>query len=269
MIEEIWKDIKDYEGLYQVSNFGNVKRVRSNILKNQIRKDGYEYVTLCKHNKRSKFLVHRLVAEAFLDKNNFKCMPYENRQEIDLDTLQVNHILDDFENKRNNNINNLEWCTSKYNCNYGNRNSKLAQITPKKAQHNKEMCKTVYQYDLNGNLIQKWESAVEVEKQLGYASSNVASCCRGKYSTMYGYAWRYEICSKNDIINEINNKYLSISKTVMQYDMHNNFIKEWKSSQEVKRQLGYNPTQIINCCNGKAKTGYGFIWKYKDKEGVI
>ena len=132
-MEEIWKDIPDFEGLYQVSNLGNVRvldryvnsAIRNNdkvkrkgkILK-QYNKRGYLQVSLIKNHKRYYFSVHRLVAMAFLP--NPDNLP------------QVNHK---DENPLNNNLFNLEWCTAKYNCNYGNRNSKIYNRTSFRKGH--------------------------------------------------------------------------------------------------------------------------------------
>lgn len=133
MNEEIWKDIKGYEGFYQVSNHGRIKalaRERNNqysnkeiILKQSNDGKGYLQVILNKNKKRKGFKVHRLVAETFLKKDTFKSMPNEQKENINIEELQVNHI-DEF-NKQNNNVNNLEWCTRLYNCNYGTRNKRV------------------------------------------------------------------------------------------------------------------------------------------------
>lgn len=118
-MQEIWKDIDGYEGLYQVSNKGRVKRVagivkreqkgklpayqpiKEKILKAGIRKDNYLTVALCKNGKGTSYLVHRLVATAFI--------PNYNNYPV------INHI---DENKQNNDFRNLEWCTSEYNNTY-------------------------------------------------------------------------------------------------------------------------------------------------------
>ena len=112
---EIWKDIKNYEGIYQINNFGKIKSAykKGNNCNNKILKvsytyNGYERVGLSKNNKTKKYLVHRLVAETFIpNPNNYPCINHKD------------------ENKQNNNINNLEWCTRSYNINYGNRNNNL------------------------------------------------------------------------------------------------------------------------------------------------
>ena len=105
-MNEIWKDIVGYEGLYQVSNLGNVKRI--NFFKKErfvipcSNGSGYLYVSLSKNNKRKNFYIHRLVATAFIE--NHDNLPVINHKD---------------ENRSNNSVDNLEWCTQKYNCNYG------------------------------------------------------------------------------------------------------------------------------------------------------
>lgn len=102
MTDEIWRDIDGYEGLYQVSNFGRVKRFYKTkpprILKQSISQNGYPNVNLCKDNSRQLQLVHRLVATAFIPNPDGK--------------PQINHRDGD---KRNNHAGNLEWCTAKEN----------------------------------------------------------------------------------------------------------------------------------------------------------
>ena len=120
-MDEIWKDITGYEGIYQVSNYGNVKAVartlndgrfrKERMLKPYIDRDGYKKATLWYGNNPQKhYFVHRLVALAFIDNpDNYP---------------QINHK---DENPANNHVENLEWCDVRYNINYGNRNIKMAQ----------------------------------------------------------------------------------------------------------------------------------------------
>lgn len=165
---ETWKDIKGYEGLYQVSNCGNVFGKRKEI-KQFKDKGGYLKVTLTDGNKLKSFGVHRLVAQAFIP--NPDNLP------------QVNHK---DENKENNCVDNLEWCTAKYNSNYGTRNRRKSQsmINGKKA-------KTVYQYSIDGQFIREWPSLSEIQRQLGFFESNICKCTLGQRKTAYGYIWKY------------------------------------------------------------------------------
>lgn len=167
MNNEIWKDIKEYEGLYQVSNLGRIKSLKfgkEKILKPINHTGGYLCVDLSKNNKRLYVKIHRLVAEAFIP----------NPENL----LQVNHK---DENKKNNCVDNLEWCTPQYNSCYGTRLQRFSSNKKKK----------VFQFDLNGNFIREWKSAVDIEKEIGLEKTNIRSCCRGEIRKAYGFIWRY------------------------------------------------------------------------------
>ena len=179
MKNEIWKDIKGYEGYYQVSNFGRVKSIErkvnkwdgirtinERILKQNLSHNGYYFVSLSKNGKRRTYRVNRLVAEAFIP--NPDNLPQVNHKE---------------ENKLNNNVENLEWCTSKYNNNYGTHNDKIS----------KRLSKPVLQLDKNGNFIKLWESIMSIERETGFFQGSISNCCKGKYKTSYGYKWKYNI----------------------------------------------------------------------------
>ena len=172
---EIWKDIKGYEGLYQVSNLGRVKSLDYNRMgverllvcrKNMM---GYLQVVLCKDSKHKHHQVHRLVAQAFIPN------PYG--------LPQVNHK---DECKTNNVETNLEWCNAKYNCNFGTRNERRA----------KAQSKAVYQYAKDGSLVKSYSSAREAERRTGYDNGNIVKCCNGKYKQAYGYLLSYEPINK-------------------------------------------------------------------------
>ena len=105
--KEIWKDIKGFEGHYQVSNFGRVKSIKfrkERILKPANNGCGYLYVNLSKNGKYNIYLIHRLVALIFISNPN--------------NLPEINHRDED---KTNNKVENLEWCDRKYNMNYGTR----------------------------------------------------------------------------------------------------------------------------------------------------
>ena len=170
-MQEIWKPVKDFEGLYQVSNYGRVKRLpkmintninnsNSRCLKEKILKalnNGKDYLSvfLVKDNEKKCCKIHRLVAEAFIEnENNYNF---------------INHK--DY-NRKNNCVDNLEWCSLQYNNEYS---------------HNK----SVYQKDLNDKTIKKWKSIIEASKKLQINNKNITSCCKNKRKTAGGYKWKY------------------------------------------------------------------------------
>ena len=177
-MQEIWKDIKGYEGLYQVSNFGRIANKKYKIKTNELYKNGYLYVDLYKYNKRKRMLVHRLVAKAFISNPN--------------NLPQVNHIDG---NKENNNVENLEWCTCSYNLKEAYR---LELRKPSRAMLGKKgiKCpnsKKINQYDLNGNFIKLWHSTMDIERELKIKHDSISNCCKHKksYKTAGGYKWEY------------------------------------------------------------------------------
>ena len=178
MKNEEWRDVVGYEGLYQVSSEGRVKSLerkvphcsggeriqKERILKPVVRGDGYLKVDLCAGGKPKRFLVHRLVCEAFHDNP-------ENK-------LDVNHIN---ENKTDNRACNLEWCTRIENCNHGTRNVRMAIAKSR----------PIAQYTLNGKLLKVWPSAKEVGSQTGFSRGNICKAAKGRYKQAYGYIWKY------------------------------------------------------------------------------
>lgn len=176
---EVWKDVVGYEGLYKVSNKGNVmsceryvntcgggkRLVESKILKPFKCPGGYQEVNLWKNNKMKTTMIHRIVAKAFLEN------PYS--------LPEVNHK---DENKENNSVDNLEWCTSKYNANYGTRNARMIEQKP---------TKPVFMMDKSGNVIKKFNSLGDASREMGFDISAIIRVCKGKQKTSGGYKWSY------------------------------------------------------------------------------
>ena len=163
-----------------IGRFPNGKR-----LSKQIDKLGYERVCLMKDKRLKHILVHRLVGETFIpNKTTFKSMPDENRDEIDLDKLEINHK---DENKLNNYVSNLEWCTHKYNSNYGTRTARIIPQTIDKTR------RPIDQYTMDGMLIKEWYSTNEAARTLGLIQQNITKCCQGKRKSVGGYVWKYHI----------------------------------------------------------------------------
>ena len=173
--EEIWKDVVGYEGLYQVSNLGRVKSLfrYKKILKQFEDNKGYLRVTLYKNNKSKSIKVHRLVATAFIpNPNNYDCINHKD------------------ENKTNNNVENLEFCSFYYNLMYGTRVQRIS----------KKNNKPILQFDLKGNFVKEFESITQASKELNNSLNNISQCCLGRSRTSKGYIFRFkddkEILSK-------------------------------------------------------------------------
>lgn len=183
MSEEIWKDIDGYEGYYQVSSLGRVRSLdrtvvnrngverfqRGKILIPALNGHGYYFVVLSKNNKQKDSVIHRLVAKAFLP--NPDNLP------------QVNHIN---EVKTCNRVDNLEYCTQQYNLAYGTGRQRCSR-----SQLNGKRSKKIYQYTIDGELVNIFPSSHECERN-GYNRAHIYQCCIGKYKQHKGYIWRYE-----------------------------------------------------------------------------
>jgi hypothetical protein len=183
MQEEIWKDIPDYEGYYQVSNLGRVKSLpkkwgRGNgYVKPEFFKkickyfDGYEYTQLSIGTHRKKHKIHRLVAIAFIPNPEKK--------------PQVNHINGV---KHDNRVVNLEWATQSENI----KHAYLYKLqTPKKGRENK-LSKPIIQYDINGLEINRYGSIREATRVFGGNIKCYRKNLQGVTKTYMGYVWIFE-----------------------------------------------------------------------------
>ena len=180
---EIWQKINGFENLYKISTYGRIKSLgngkstnsntkQERILKTNYSKTGYEKAKLFKDGKRYYFSVHRLVALTFLDNK-------ENKKE-------VNHK-DGI--KCNNNVSNLEWVTSSENQLHAFKNG----LQKSKIGKDHAQSKPIAQFDLDGNLIRKFECIKQVKRELGFNSFGIIKCCKKekKYKTAYKYKWEY------------------------------------------------------------------------------
>ena len=180
-MKEIWKDIKGYEGRYQVSSLGRVYSNKSNIIrKPKSNKDGYLEVSLWKNGKSHTFLIHRLVAEHFIPNiNNKTC---------------VNHI----NSKRDDNkVNNLEWVNIQENnihaLKYGNRdyssNEHMSKMGRKRWENK---LKAIEMYDKNYNFIREFKDSKEASEKTGIKRAYITDVCSGQQNSTHGYIFRYK-----------------------------------------------------------------------------
>lgn len=174
---EEWKDIDGYEEKYQISNYGRVKTLYDIKWNKKIYKEKilsakttgkYLHVSLSKKSIKKNFLIHRLVASAFLlNPCNYSIVNHKD------------------ENKKNNYVDNLEWCTYTYNNNYGKRNKKAKE----------KLSIKINQYDLKGNYIKTWNSMNDAIRY--YHNNHICNVCKKQRKSACGYKWEY--ANKEDI----------------------------------------------------------------------
>lgn len=177
-MQEIWKDIEEFKGIYQISNYGRIKRLSYSIIrKNGVKQSweekilkptkdssGYYGIRSCtKHIGKSKTLrIHRLVAKSFIENpENLPCVNHKDG------------------NKLNNRVENLEWCTYSHNIRHAIENN--LNKTRKK----------VNQYDLQGNYIATYNSIREAERKTGTRNTGINCCLHSVYKCSNGYKWSY------------------------------------------------------------------------------
>ena len=184
-MEEIWKDIAGYEGLYQVSSLGRVKcleriyycgdkhskRIQEEVIMSPTSVKGYIRLSLSKEGKRSSYLIHRLVAETFIP------IPSNLMHLCGTRRLQVNHK---DENLLNNSVDNLEWCDASYNVNYGSRNKKVSFQNTNGKKSKPVLC-------VETGII--YPSQKEVERALGFPQGDISACCK-RQGKSHGYTWK-------------------------------------------------------------------------------
>ena len=201
--KEVWKPVRNYEGLYEVSNMGRVKglertvwcglnggcyrAIPERILKARTMANGYLRVSLYKDGKGKGYYVHRLVGQEFLENP----MGYTD----------INHKDED---KTNNHIDNLEFCDRVYNCNYGTRNQRMAEKmrgrklseehkkkVAEKNTNNPKLSKAVIAIHKINGLILEFPSIREAGRSTGIPHQSIYKCCKGKYKSAGGFVWHY------------------------------------------------------------------------------
>lgn len=232
MFNEVWKPMHLNGCDLDISNFGNIRFSKNKKPKAfHLNEYGYPTIHIRQNGKVYAYLIHRLVAMLFVDN--------PNPQKYDC----INHK---DENPSNNHFYNMEWCDRKYNNNYGSHNQKIA----------KSHSKPIIQYDLNGNIVKKWDSATSAARELGYSQSCINWCClrKPKYNSYKGYIWRY---TGDDDISYTN------GKRIIKMDFNGNIIKEYFNITEASKENGILQTSISNCIHGRSQSAGGFIWKLK------
>lgn len=244
-MEEVWKDIPGFEGYYQASTLGKVRSVdryvkykdtdgvalrKGKILSPKTSNKGYLETTLMKEGKTYYRRIHQLIASAFLpNPNNY---PY------------INHINED---KMDNRVENLEWCTPKYNV---------------EAYH--ESRTKLYQYTLKGELVKVWNSITKAAESIHGDKGGIHHCCAGRLAngnskkTYLGYIWSYTPLSSEELQKRATNERLV---QVLQLDLGGNVLHSYNSTVEAAKAVGCNPSAISMAIQGMRKTIKGYQWR--------
>ena len=242
MMEEIWKDIKGFEGRYQVSNMGRVRSLdrwslneRPHFIKGIMlnpslnKRSGYLRVSLSDGHRNYKHIeMQRLVALHFVP-------GYKKG-------LVVNHIN---EIKTDNRAENLEWCTYQYNLNYSD------VIAWKR--------KPVYQYDLDGNFVKKFKCGNQAEQELGFTIVHAIYGSKRGYT--HGFLFSQEPHTK-EYWNKVTKENKCSIRRVAQYDDNGNEIARFNSVTNAAKAMNVTVTCISNCCRGKTIHAAGYKWRF-------
>lgn len=231
MFNEVWKDIVGFEGLYEVSNYGRVRRSDTKRLKETpLNNYGYPQVNLHKNGKSHLRRIHRLVAIAFVDN------PYPIKYDC------INHK---DENPCNNNAYNLEWCDRAYNNNYGGRNARSA-ISHSKA---------VMQYTLDGEFLKEWCSGTDASRHLSIPQAAINACClhKPKYNQAGGFLWKFKDDSTPVAFKQ--------GKRVAKYRVDGTLVEEYQNITEASKTNHILPSSISNCLAGRSILAGGYKWK--------
>ena len=251
IMNDEWKHVVGYEGRYKVSSSGiiiSIQRTVSNgpttsrvvdgcTLSQQNNGKGYYTVNLSKNGRAKKEYVHRIVAKAFLDNpNSYK---------------EVNHK---DENKQNNSVSNLEWCTSSYNKRYGSFIERIITSRNKSKKGGYE--KPVYKYDRNGSLLDEYKSIADASRKTGISEENIRSAIKGKSKSAHGFQWSR---TKHNKIHPYKNEKM-VKVTLCTAD--GKYIKTYNSASAAAKDTDCDISKIVACCRGNRKSTRGLYFRY-------
>ena len=238
----MWKEIPNTDGLYLISDEAKVFSVRSNrLIKPQMLHNGYWRVELNICGEAKRYFLHRLVAEVFIpNPNNYPCINHKD------------------ENPSNNHADNLEWCTHKYNSNYGTCQERIKKHRKTPSGVDNPQSKAVYQFDLDGNFVAEYGSCGEAGRKTGLRAASIARAANGSRRQYAGFYWgetkEFSYYKGNDARFR--------HGAILKCDENGNVLKRYESSFQLKED-GYNQIPVNRVCRGERKTYKGFQWKHE------
>lgn len=257
---EEWKPVPDYEGMYEVSNYGRVysilrfvdngrgslRKTGGRVLRIAVAKHGYSIVQVNRDSIPQTVRVHIVVAKAFIpNPNNYPMINHKD------------------EVKTNNVFSNLEWCDAKYNNNYGTirlRNSL-------KQKNNINSSRPVLQYTRDNQFVKEYPSAAEASRQTGLRQANICGVCRRVKNmfTIGGYKWKY----KEDpmpIEDFPMPKFVCQKRRIGQFTMDGVFVASYESGEEAYKKTGILPGNILRCAKKykNCHSAGGFRWEFSE-----
>lgn len=261
--EEEWRSVGifkgvDYTGYYEVSNYGNMKSLNKGNLKEKALKPykmgKYLGVTLYKDRIRHRVKVHQVEMNAFCPNPDPKTY------------TQINHK---DENKFNNNLNNLEWCTAQENNIWGTKIKRRKETMEKKFI-------PIVQLSLDGEIINVYNSKADMDGK-NISSHYIISRINSGRNVSKNYFWIrldvYNNLSYTELIKMINMKYKELrnrvdngsgKRPVVQLTMNDNFVKQYESITEAAKEMNCSKVRIWNCVSNKTRTSCGYKWTYLD-----
>lgn len=271
---ERWAVIDEYPN-YAVSNYGRVKRLehdtekyvkgvffcimhlKERIVRQTPNRTGYlAYRPTGSDGSLGEIYTHRLVAKYFVpNPNNYPCVNHKDEDKSN------NYVCLRDDGSIDEEKSNLEWCTDKYNSNYGTCQERRA-VSVKKMRRERQVA--IDQYTIQGHLIRHYSNKGELD-DAGFNVKTVCQCCMHMLETAQGYVWRYsdEPFSKPSYNDS---KGGTIKKKVLCYDLNGKFVAQYDSLLEAAIAMGGKNKRgrICTCAYGKAKQAFGYIWKYKE-----
>jgi len=246
---EIWKPIVGFEDSFEVSNYGNHRRIAyhhtnarnqlplKTVLRQQKARDGYMHMPINYNGHKRAYPAHRIVAQAFIpNPNNY---PHINHKDG---------------NKQNNYVDNLEWVTPSMNQNHS---VKIGTFTPRKPPY-----KPVGKFDKDMKLLEIYENSYKAAESVDGFATKIRACCFGIIKTYKTFVFKF-VDENGNILTP---KKEGGKKAVNQYDKDGNFIRRYDTIKQASLDVGVNSNQIVCCCKKRKyfKTGGGYIWEYAD-----